>query len=146
MRDSTGQEDEESIDRSCPIYNKETKECSSYDFRPLSCRTYPLEFDGESFSVVDDECEGLNNGEMTAEDRKNMRDLATRMNGQLTQMRIMMPVIAQVMQNFIIQEMIEQQKKALEKMSPEQRQKFDEAMKKQTESFPENDEPNSDDN
>ncbi len=92
MRDAFGKD--ETSDRSCPIYNKETKLCTSYDYRPMSCRTYPLEFDGAHFAVVDDECEGLDNGEMSADDRKNMKDLATRMNVQLTQMRIMMPVIA----------------------------------------------------
>ena len=93
MRDAFGKD--ETSDPSCPIYNKETKLCTSYDYRPMSCRTYPLEFDGAHFAVVDDECEGLDNGEMSADDRKNMKDLATRMNVQLTQMRIMMPVIAQ---------------------------------------------------
>jgi len=59
-------EEEEPKDISCPMYNKETKECLIYDNRPLSCQTYPLEFDGQKYMVVDTEdCEGIGNGETT---------------------------------------------------------------------------------
>jgi Fe-S-cluster containining protein len=118
----------------CPMFNKEKKECLVYQYRPLSCRTYPLEFDGQKYQIVDTECPGIDQGEMTPEARKEMRELAQKMNQQLAQMRIIMPVIAQSMQPFVIRELMEAQKKymeALEKMPPEERAKIEEEMRAQ---------------
>jgi len=121
---------EEKVDLSCPLFNKEKKECLVYDNRPLSCRTYPLEFDGKSFSIVDDECKGVGQGETTVDERKFMRSQAETMNKQLTQMRIAMPVLAQAMQTFTMMELIKQQQEYMSKMTPEERAKMDEDMGK----------------
>jgi len=131
------EEEEETKDISCPMYNKETKECLIYDNRPLSCRTYPLEFDGQKFLVVDTEdCEGIGNGETTNEERKEMRDLAKSMNVKLTEMRIAMPILAQAFQPFVLNEIMDAQKRymeAMEKMSPEEREKVEQQMKERME-------------
>jgi Fe-S-cluster containining protein len=129
---------EEDVDLSCPMYNKEKNECLIYENRPMSCGTYPLEFDGENYQVVDVECPGVGNGEMTKEDRKALRDNAKQMNISLTRMRTVMPILSQAMQPFVINQLMEAQKQymdAMEKMSPEEREKvqkeMDEQMKKQ---------------
>lgn len=125
------QKDQKPQDLSCPLYNKEKKECTVYQFRPLSCRTYPLEFDGKSYAVVDPDCEGIGKGEMTPEARKEVRELALRMNQQLVQMRISLPIMSQPMQMFVFRQMMEEQKRAFEKMSPEEREKIMEEAKRQ---------------
>lgn len=121
-------------DRSCPLYNDEKKLCTIFDNRPMSCRTYPLEFDGAKYSVIDAElCPGIGNGEMTKEDRALMRDQAKAMNLGLTQMRIVMPILSQAYQPFFLQELMEMQQKfmeELEKMPPEQRKMYEEQMKR----------------
>ena len=125
---------EEEKDLSCPMFDKEKKECLVYENRPLSCRTYPLEFDGEKYQIVDTECPGIDEGDMTKEARKAMRELAKQMNVQITQMRVSMPILSQAMQPFIIQEMMEAQKQymeAMEKMSPEDREKMEKQMQDQ---------------
>ncbi|MHA1647123.1 MAG: YkgJ family cysteine cluster protein [Promethearchaeota archaeon] len=127
-------EKEEPKDLSCPFYNKETKKCLVYENRPLSCRTYPLEFDGKNYLVVDPDCPGVGNGENTKEQRKALRDLAKEMNTKLSEMRIAMPVLTQAMQPFVLQEIMNAQKQymqAMEKMDPEQRKKVEEQMKSQ---------------
>ncbi len=133
--DSDEKKEEEPKDISCPLYNKETKLCLVYENRPMSCRTYPLEYDGSSFQVIDaDDCPGIGFGENTKEEREAMRDTAKLMNTKLTEMRISMPVIAQAMQPFVLQEIMMAQKQymdAMEKMSPEERQKVEEQMAKQ---------------
>jgi len=130
-------EEEEPKDISCPMYNKETKECLIYDNRPLSCQTYPLEFDGQKFLVVDTEdCEGIGNGETTNEERKEMRDLAKSMNVKLTEMRISMPILAQAFQPFVLNEIMDAQRRymeAMEKMPPEEREKVEQQMKERME-------------
>jgi len=130
-------EEEESKDLSCPMYNKETKDCLIYDNRPLSCRTYPLEFDGQKYMVVDTEdCEGIGNGETSNEERKEMRELAKSMNIKLTEMRISMPILAQAFQPFVLNEIMDAQRKymeAMEKMPPEEREKVEQQMKERME-------------
>ncbi|WP_457556592.1 YkgJ family cysteine cluster protein [Candidatus Harpocratesius sp.] len=122
-------------DLSCPLFNKEKKECLIYSNRPLSCRTYPLEYDGSKFMVVNaDECPGIGNGEMTKEAKLEMRDLAKRMNKELTEMRIAMPILSQAFQPFILQELMEAQQKfmeELEKMPPEERERIEKEMMRQ---------------
>lgn len=117
-------------DPSCPLFNKDKKECTIWKYRPLSCQTYPLEFDGQKFSIVDSECEGIDKGEMTKEERINMRETAKRMNQQLRQMRIVMPIISQAMQTFVLGEIIEQQKKFAQ-MSPEEQAKMQAEMEEE---------------
>ena len=130
-------EKEESKDLSCPMYNKETKDCLIYDNRPLSCKTYPLEFDGQKYMVVDTEdCEGIGNGETSNEERKEMRELAKSMNIKLTEMRISMPILAQAFQPFVLNEIMDAQRKymeAMEKMPPEEREKVEKQMKERME-------------
>jgi len=125
-----GEEEKNEEELCCPLFNEEKKECTIYNYRPLSCRTYPLEYNGENFQIVDSEDPGLNNGEMKKEDLKKMKLLAKKMNKELTKMRISMPIISQAMQPFIIKEMVEAQKKMMEQMSPEERKKFEDQMKK----------------
>ena len=63
-----------------------------------------------------------------------MRETAKRMNEQLTQMRIVMPIIAGAMQQYTIAEIMEQQKQIqqmMDKMSPEEREAFEKQMKAQ---------------
>lgn len=122
--EETPEKAEENQDSSCPMYNKEKKECTIYENRPLSCRTYPLEFDGQKFVVVDDECPGIGHGDMTKEDRIKLRELAQHMFNQLRQIRIVMPIVSQAMQTFVIGQLIEQQRQAFEKMTPEERERY----------------------
>ncbi|UCD02299.1 MAG: YkgJ family cysteine cluster protein, partial [Promethearchaeota archaeon] len=67
---------EELLDVKCPLYNEDDKKCLVYENRPLSCRTYPLEFDGKNFIVVDADCPGVGEEGMTKEELTEMRDTA----------------------------------------------------------------------
>ena len=66
--------------------------------------------------------------------KKELRENAKKMNRELSKMRISMPILAQAMQPFVLQEILKMQDqymKELEKMSPEDRKKFEEQMKQQ---------------
>lgn len=60
----------------CAMYNKETNRCNIYYSKPISCSAFPLGFNGNAFFVMDKECSGLNQGAMTKELLKEMRDRA----------------------------------------------------------------------
>ena len=130
---------QEDIDPSCPFYNKESKNCLIYKNRPLSCQTYPLEYDGSKYMVVDTEnCPGIGKGSNTKEELKIMRNLAKKMNEKLKEMRITMPVLSQAMQPFVLQEIFKMQQdymKEIENMNPEERKKFEQQMGDQMKNF-----------
>ncbi len=119
------------LEEKCPLYNKEQKTCLIYDNRPLSCRTYPLEFDGKNYSVVDVDCPGIGEEGMTKEDLKEMRDTAKQMNYELTRMRIALPVLNQIISNNFMRTLMQQQMEAMSKMSDEDKAKLDEVFKKE---------------
>ena len=121
---------EELLEEKCPLYNKEQKKCLIYDNRPLSCRTFPLEYDGKHYSIVDVECPGVGEEGMTKEELKEMRDTAKLMNYELTRMRIALPVLNQIISNNFMRVLMQQQMEALSKMSEEDKTKLDEIFKK----------------
>jgi Fe-S-cluster containining protein len=121
---------EELLNVKCPLYNKENKKCLIYENRPLSCRTYPLEFDGKNFIIVDTECPGLNEEGMTKEELKEMRETAKTMHYELTRMRIALPILNQMMSQKIMMDLMRQNLEAMSKMSDEDRQKIDEIFRK----------------
>ena len=122
---------EELLDVKCPLYNKDDKKCLIYDNRPLSCRTYPLEFDGKNFIVVDADCPGVGESGMTKEELVKMRETAKTMHYELTRMRIALPVLNQIVSNNFMKMLMKQQMDAMSKMSDEDRSKIDDILKKQ---------------
>ena len=108
-----------------------------YDNRPLSCRTYPLEFDGKNFTVVDVECPGIGEEGMTKENLLEMRDTAKQMFYELTRMRIALPVLSQLISQKVMMDLMRQNMEAMSKMSDEDRSKLDEILKKEQEPQPE---------
>jgi Fe-S-cluster containining protein len=121
---------EELLDVKCPLYNKDDKKCLVYDNRPLSCRTYPLEFDGKNFTVVDVECPGIGEEGMTKDELKEMRDTAKTIFYELTRMRIALPVLSQIISQKVMMDLMRQNIEAMSKMSDEDRAKLDEIFKK----------------
>ncbi len=121
---------EELLNVKCPLYNKDEKKCLVYDHRPLSCRTYPLEFDGKNFIVVDADCPGIGEEGMTKDELKEMRETAKTMHYELTRMRIAIPILNQLISQKIMMDLMRQNMEAMSKMSDEDRQKLDEIFKK----------------
>ncbi len=121
---------EELLNEKCPLYNKEQKKCLVYENRPLSCRTYPLEFDGKNFKIVDLDCPGIGEEGMTKEELKEMRETAKRMNYELTRIRIALPVLHQIISRNVMMDLMRQNIEAMSQMSEEDRKKLDEIFKK----------------
>lgn len=121
---------EELLDEKCPLYNATEKKCLIYEHRPLSCRTYPLEYDGKNFSVVDVDCPGIGQEGMTKEELQEMRDTAKLMFNELTRIRINIPVLHQIIQKDVMLELIKQNKDAMEKLSEDDKKQIDQIFKK----------------
>lgn len=121
---------EDLLEEKCPLYNKEQKTCLVYDNRPLSCRTYPLEYNGTNYTIVDTECPGIGEEGMTKEELKEMREIAQKMNYELTRIRITLPVFGQIFSRKVMMDLMRQNMEAMSKMSDEDRTKLDELFKK----------------
>jgi Fe-S-cluster containining protein len=120
----------ELLDSKCPLYNKEEKKCLVYENRPLRCRNYPLEFDGQHFSV-DVDCPGVGQEGMTKDELSNMREMAKTEFYELTRMRIALPVLNQIVSSNFMKMLMKQQMEAMSKMSDEDKEKLDDIFKKQ---------------
>ena len=127
---------EDLLEVKCPLYNKEQKKCLIYENRPLSCRTYPLEFDGKNFSVVDVDCPGIGEPGMTKDELKEMRETAKTMFYELTRMRIALPVLTQMISRNVMMDLMRQNMEAMNKMSDEDKAKLDDIFKKNQEEAP----------
>ncbi len=132
---------EDLLEVKCPLYNQNEKNCLVYDNRPLSCRVYPLEFDGKNFSIVDVDCPGVGEEGMTKDELKEMRDSAKTMYYELTRIRISLPVLNQIVSQKVMMDLMRQNLEAMSKMSDEDRAKLDEIFKKTGENTPEVGEP-----
>jgi len=124
---------EQLLDVKCPLYNKDDKKCLVYENRPLSCRTYPLEYDGKNFIVVDADCPGIGEEGMIKEELAEMRETAKTMHYELTRMRIALPVLNQLISQKIMMDLMRQNMEAMSKMSDDDRAKLDEIFKKSSE-------------
>ena len=104
--------DEKSI---CALYNTEKLECTLVDNKPISCRSHPLGYNGKNFIIVDKNCPGLGNGEMTAEKLVSMRETA---KAEFTSKQETLKLLPMLHAMFIKKFTIESQK-AMEELSPE---------------------------
>ena len=109
--------------RACVFYNEESKSCNIAYFKPISCKTYPLEYDGTKFYVSDKNCPGVGKGEVTKESLKAAKDLAEQDYNERMTTRHVLPAFYNVIMNMItiqnqmaMGELSEDDRQALEKI------------------------------
>lgn len=113
----------------CPLLDMKTKACTIYSNRPISCIAYPLGFNGVNYVLKDENCPGLNKGEMTRERLKEMRDAAKKEHEAILQMRGTLPALY----GLFMKLMTEQSEKALGRLSKEDRERLNEILKSASE-------------
>ena len=101
----------------CPMYDSENKNCQIYHDMPLNCQAYPLGYNGEKYFVVDKACQGLGQGEMTADQLRTQRDAAKVDYEAKVESNTIVPLIYSV----IMGDLVDQSRKAMENMSDEQK-------------------------
>jgi Fe-S-cluster containining protein len=117
-------------DRSvCALYDIEKQECTLLDNKPISCRSYPLGYNGKNFIVVDKNCPGLGNGEMTAEKLASMRETA---KAEFTSKQETLKLFPMLHAMFIKKFTIESQK-AMDELSPEQKEELEKILSEKKE-------------
>lgn len=109
----------------CSMFDKENRLCNIYHSMPLECKAFPLGYNGKNYYIKDKSVPGLGQGSMTKErlieDRDNARaDFEARVETQM-----MLPLLY----SLFMQNLMEQQKKAMEDMPEDKRKQLDELLK-----------------
>jgi Fe-S-cluster containining protein len=129
------EESQQDVDKvRCPMFNLQNRECLVYKYRPIACRAYPLEYDGENYLTVDSESPREGEGECGKEERLEMKTSAEKLFTEYDTMRISIPVLFSVVQKEVMP-IAEQQAlfklymenmKAMQEMDEEDRKKIQE--------------------
>ncbi len=110
----------------CSFYDEESKTCEIDSFKPISCRTYPLQYDGKKFYVSDKNCPGVGKGEITKEALQTAKSLAEQDYNERMMTRHVLPGLYNVIMNTL---MI-QNEAAMKDLSKEDKSKLEEIMSK----------------
>jgi Fe-S-cluster containining protein len=109
----------------CALFDIEKSECTIKDNKPVSCRSYPLGYNGKNYIIIDKECPGLGQGKMTAESLSAMREIARQSHENHARTQLMMPMLeALFIKRFTIQS-----QKAIEELPPEKREELEKILK-----------------
>lgn len=120
---------ENSEQTACIFYDEEANACRIRFSRPISCRTFPLEHNGEKFYVTNKDCSGIGKGEVTKEALKEAKELAEKEYEERVRTATALPAIYSV----VMGQMLRQSAEAMKDLSEDDRKKLDEIMSKRRE-------------
>jgi len=113
----------------CIFFNEEANGCEIRYSRPLSCRAYPLEYNGEKYYLSSKDCPGVGQGEVSKEALQEARNLADQAFKERGETYTALPAVYSI----IMTQMIRQSSEAMKNLSEEDRKKMDEMMSKSSE-------------
>jgi hypothetical protein len=116
----------EEEETACIFFNEEANGCEIRYSRPLSCQTYPLEYNGEKYYAVTKDCPGIGKGEVSKDFLQEARKLAE----QEFEERKLTDSALPAMYSVIMSQMVRQSAEAMQKMSEEDRKKMEELLSK----------------
>ena len=106
----------------CIFFNEKANGCEIRYSRPISCRTYPLEYNGEKYFLSSKDCPGVGQGEVSKQVLQEARDLAEQEFRERTETDAALPAVYSV----IMTELIRQSAEAMKKRSEEEKKGTDE--------------------
>ncbi len=111
----------------CVFFDKDANACRIRFSRPIACRTFPLQYDGEKYFVTNKDCAGIGGGEVTREALREAKELAETEYKERMETVTALPAIYSV----IMGQMLRQSAEAMKTLSDEDRKKLDEIMSKE---------------
>jgi Fe-S-cluster containining protein len=108
----------------CVFYNEGANACEIRYSRPISCRTYPLEYNGEKYVLSSKDCPGVGQGEVSKEALQEARALAEQEFNERIETISSLPVVYTIIMN----QMMKQSAEAMQNLSEEDRKKMDEIL------------------
>jgi len=116
--------EDDSENTSCVFYNEEANACEIRYARPISCQTFPLEFNGEKYVLSSKDCPGVGQGEVSKETLQESRALAEQEFNERIETISALPVVYTIIMN----QMMRQSAEAMQNLSEEDRKKMDEIL------------------
>ncbi len=110
----------------CIFFNEEANGCEIRYSRPLSCRAYPLEYNGEKYYLSSKDCPGVGQGEVSKEALQEARNLADQVFKERGETYTALPAVYSI----IMTQMIRQSTEAMQNLSEEDKKKMDKIMSK----------------
>jgi Fe-S-cluster containining protein len=110
----------------CIFYHEESNGCQIRYSRPISCRTYPLQYDGEKYKIIDKDCPGVGKGEITKEALREHKELAEQEYREKIETLTILPSVYAIFMG----QMIKQSAEAMQDLSDEDRKQLEEIMTK----------------
>jgi Fe-S-cluster containining protein len=114
---------------SCIFYNEKANGCEIRYSRPISCRTYPLEFNGEKFYLSSKDCPGVGQGEVNKDALQEARSLAEQEYRERTETDAALPAVYSI----IMTELIRQSAEAMKKRSEDEKKEADNSVSQESE-------------
>jgi Fe-S-cluster containining protein len=110
----------------CMFYQEDSNACSIRYSRPISCKTFPLDYDGTKFRVIEKSCPGIGKGEVQKDSLREARETAEQEFKERSETEKAIPGLYAVLMNH----MLRQSAEAMRNLSEEERAKLDEIMSK----------------
>ena len=121
----------------CIFYNESANACEIRYSRPISCRTFPLEYNGEKYILSSKDCPGVGQGEVSKEALQEARALAEQEFKERVETIASLPVVYTIIMN----QMLRQSAEAMQNLSEEDRKKMDEILGRKSNDDKASDEP-----
>ncbi len=124
--------EEEPESTCCIFYNEKANGCEIRYSRPISCRTYPLEFNGEKYYLSSKDCPGVGQGEVSKEALQEARSVAEQEYRERVETDTALPAIYSV----IMTELIKQSAEAMKKRAKEEKTETEDSVSQESENQP----------
>ncbi|MCK4483522.1 MAG: YkgJ family cysteine cluster protein [Candidatus Thorarchaeota archaeon] len=113
----------------CIFYHEESNGCTIRYARPISCRAFPLEYNGEKYYLSDKNCPGVGEGEVNKDALKEVRNLAEQEYRERIETLAALPGIYSIFMGM----MIRQSADAMKDLSEEDKKHIEDIMSKSSE-------------
>ncbi len=110
----------------CVFYNERANACEIRYGRPISCQSFPLEYNGEKYVLSRKDCPGVGKGDVSKEALQEARRLAEQEYDERMETVAALPAVYSILMN----QMIRQSAEAMQHLSEEDREKMDEILTK----------------
>jgi Fe-S-cluster containining protein len=113
----------------CIFYHEESNGCTIRYARPISCRAFPLEYNGEKYYLIDKNCPGVGEGEVNKDALKEVRDLAEQEYREKIETLAALPGVYSIFMGM----MIRQSAEAMKDLSEDDKKHIEDIMSKSSE-------------
>ncbi|MFW9861067.1 MAG: YkgJ family cysteine cluster protein [Candidatus Thorarchaeota archaeon] len=125
----------ESEGSACIFFDEDANGCIIRYARPISCRTFPLEYNGTKYYLSSKDCPGVGQGEVTKDGLKDAKELAEQDYKERVETITTLPAAY----SLVIEPMIRQSAEAMERMSEDDRKQMEELLSRTRDVSPDSD-------